>query len=219
MAPHLLTRLKNIHNPKERTLIQEQLTKSLFKDPQYPLIVVWIQEGGEVLHAYGGGVARLGFEKWREPKGLNAFKIYPQIQPHVKRCLGRHEPVFFDWTGKSPEGTEVWLKCYAVPMVCVDFSFVCGFAFDMSRYRYSADPEPPAFPKPNLQEHYLLTDAELAVCRLLALQGFRTKEIAKELGRSSKTVSAQLSSIRRKLGVQGKKSSLKELLRNVLKIV
>ena len=64
--------------------------------------------------------------------------------------------------------------------------------------------------------HLNLTPAEVSVAKLIK-QGKSTKEIADLLFLSSKTIETQRSSIRRKLGLQGKKINLKTYLDGLIK--
>ncbi len=60
-------------------------------------------------------------------------------------------------------------------------------------------------------KHFNLTPAEISVAKLIK-QGKATKEIAELLNLSSKTIETQRRSIRRKLGLNGKKMNLKTFL-------
>ncbi|MBF0205336.1 MAG: response regulator [Oligoflexia bacterium] len=59
--------------------------------------------------------------------------------------------------------------------------------------------------------NYKLSSSELEICRLIK-RGYQTKEIANIIHNSSMTIKTHLKSIRRKLGISGKKIKIKNFL-------
>ncbi|MBF0253848.1 MAG: hypothetical protein HQL11_01820 [Candidatus Omnitrophica bacterium] len=217
MAPHIMAMSEKIMADKERRLVHETLLKSLMKDPRYPLLVVWVREDGRLLDAFGGAIKRLGLRKWRTSEN-NLFQAYPQIEAHVRLCLSKNEPVHFDWVGENVVGREIWLKCYFVPMIAMDCRFVCGFGFDVSKYKFvKMAVDKNRFDWNEFQYEYGLTDTEVEVCRVLSVKHVSIKELSHQMSRSKNTVNSHLRSIRRKLGLSQGKMGLKEFLNHRLK--